>query len=147
METVLISSVLYLINIVISLSISLTVIHRLYIIKKFSKENDFHLYNDLFSWEMFFILIGIANILTIIMITTQFPEVLSIIFFKILICILISSFWGKIIHLEKVMNKITYEKHVKVGGFQCIFIIIILLLDLPYFILLCVLFLGGDYHW
>ena len=106
-----ISIIIYLINIVLSLSIAIIIINKLYISKKFSKEKDFHHYNDLFSWEMFFIFIGIENVVKILSIIITVNTEISNLLLKIRILIIFIPFWFKIIHLEKIMDKITYEKH------------------------------------
>ncbi len=111
----LIGTIIYLVNIILSFSISIIIIDKLYISKKFSKEKNFHFYNDLFSWEMFFIFIGIENVLKIISFFILTNNGILNLFIRIRILILFFPFWNKIIHLEKVMNKITYERHYFAG--------------------------------
>ncbi len=111
----LIGTIIYLVNIILSFSISIIIIDKLYISKKFSKEKNFHFYNDLFSWEMFFIFIGIENILKFLSLFISTNNGILNLFIRIRILILFFPFWNKIIHLEKVMNKITYERHYFAG--------------------------------
>ena len=54
------------INIIFSISISLGIIYKLYVRKKFNKTEHFHLYNDLFSWEIYFFIMAAINIIQII---------------------------------------------------------------------------------
>ena len=137
------SVAIYILNIIFSILISLTIINKLYISKKFSKENNFHFYNDMFSWEMFFFQVSIAYILTIIAILISVNSFFSIIFFKIRIFIFFMAFWGKLIHLEKVMDKITYERHYFAGIIPCIFGVLILIIDMPSIILLIIFIVGS----
>ncbi len=111
----LLATILYLVNMILSFSISIIIIDKLYISKKFSKEKNFHFYNDLFSWEMFFIFIGIENVLKILSLFISTNNGILNLFIRIRILILFFPFWNKIIHLEKVMNKITYERHYFAG--------------------------------
>ncbi len=138
-----ISVAIYIANIILSILISLTIINKLYISKKFSKENDFHFYNDMFSWEMFFFQIGIANVLTIISMLLTMSTYFFNLFFKIRIFLYFMAFWNKIIHLEKIMDKITYERHYFAGIIPCIFVLLIILIDLPILILLFIFIAGS----
>ena len=54
--------IIYLVNIALSLVFAVIIIDKLYISKKFFKDKNFHFYNELFSWEMFYFIIGIENI-------------------------------------------------------------------------------------
>lgn len=130
---------LYIANIVFSLFISISIIERLYISKKYNKEDNFHLYNNLFSWELSFILISISNVLQIIssMITNNY--VFSIIMLKISILLIINVFWGNIIHSEKVMDIITYERHILAGFIPMIMLIVLFFLNLEFIILIFLL--------
>ncbi|MEJ2252721.1 MAG: hypothetical protein P8Y70_21405 [Candidatus Lokiarchaeota archaeon] len=131
MDQILIGTIGYSINIVLSLLFAGMIIDKLYVSKKFSKENDFHFYNDLFSWEMFFIFIAIENIIRVVTLFLSInPEILRLIL-RIRILILFFPFWNKIIHLEKVMNIITYERHYLGGMIPLIIAIILLFSDLP----------------
>ena len=56
-----ISTIIYLCNIVSVFLFAAIIVNKLYVSKKFSKSENFDLYNDLFSWETFFISIGIEN--------------------------------------------------------------------------------------
>ncbi|NVM44683.1 MAG: hypothetical protein HWN79_07185 [Candidatus Lokiarchaeota archaeon] len=125
MDIVLIGTLLFLVNAVFSILIALSIINKLYISKKFSKEKDFHFYNDLFSWEIFFFIIAIENFIKILSVSLPIDSVTYDILLRIRILMLFFPSWNKIIHLEKVMNKITYERHYFVGIIP--FIIILLL--------------------
>lgn len=140
LDPAILSVILYLANLSTSWVIAIIIINILYISKKFSKENDFHLYNDLFSWEMFFILIGIANFLTILSTLIPLSTEIFKFFVNIKFFLLFNAFWNKIIHLERVMDKITYERHFIPGVIPCILFILILFIELPYFILLFIFF-------
>jgi len=115
LSILLMSTILYLVNVIVAFSISFLIINKLYISKKFSKEKNFHFYNDLFSWEMFFIFIGIETILKIFTLFMPPSNGILNLFIRIRVLILFFPFWNKIIHLEKVMNKITYERHYFAG--------------------------------
>ena len=125
LDFVLIGALLFLVNVVLSIIIALIIINKLYISKKFSKEKDFHFYNDLFSWEIFFFIIAIEHLMKIFSDFLPIAIVTYDFILRIRILLLFIPFWNKIIHLEKVMNKITYEKHHIAGIFP--FIIILLL--------------------
>jgi len=111
----LVGTILYLVNVILALSISFIIINKLYISKKFSKEKNFHFYNDLFSWEMFFIFIGIETTLKILSLFVSTNNGILNLLIRIRVLILFFPFWNKIIHLEKIMNKITYERHYFAG--------------------------------
>ncbi|MFX1236739.1 MAG: hypothetical protein ACFFAS_06815 [Promethearchaeota archaeon] len=138
---ILIIVVLYLVNTIFSFVISLIIIHRLYIKKKFSKEQHFHFYNDLFSWEIFFFTMGISSTIAIFSIVYSLDISLSIILFKIRFFLLLFAYWNKIIHLEEVMEKITYERHYIGGIIPMALGIILSFIDMPIylfsFIVLC----------
>ncbi|KKM91898.1 hypothetical protein LCGC14_1223860 [marine sediment metagenome] len=121
----LVSTIIYLVNIILGFSISFIIINKLYISKEFSKEKNFHLYNDLFSWEMFFIFLGIETILKIFSLFILTNNGILHLITRISVLILFFPFWNKIIHLEKVMNKITYERHY-FAGIIPFFIVLIL---------------------
>jgi hypothetical protein len=133
---VLIGALLLLVNVVLSISIALIVINKLYISKKFSKEKDFHFYNNLFSWEIFFFIIAIENLMTIFSVSLPINLVTYDFLLRIRILLLFFPFWNKIIHLEKVMNKITYERHYFAGIIPLIIILILSFTGLPNIILL-----------
>ncbi|KKK46303.1 hypothetical protein LCGC14_0558970 [marine sediment metagenome] len=126
------------INIIFSVVIALKVIDKLYISKKFTKEKNFHLYNDLFSWEMFFFFIGAENVIKILSIFLSANTGILNLLLRFRILILFFPFWNKIIHLEKVMNKITYERHYFAGLIPMVFILLLGFTGLPYFILILV---------
>ena len=136
-----ISIIIYLINIALSLSIAIIIINKLYISKKFSKEEDFHHYNDLFSWEIFFIFIGIENVVKIISTIITLNTEISNLLLKIRILIIFFPFWFKIVHLEKIMDKITYEKHGLAVIIPFAIVLILFFTNLPTVILILV-FLG-----
>ena len=130
--------IFYLINLVFSIVISLKIINKLYISKKFTKEKNFHLYNDLFSWEMLFFFIGAENIIKILSIFLSANTGILNLLLRFRILILFFPFWNNIIHLEKVMNKITYERHYFAGLIPIIIILLLGFIGLPYFILILV---------
>ncbi|MFX1592731.1 MAG: hypothetical protein ACFFCL_08560 [Promethearchaeota archaeon] len=140
MNLVMVSIVLYVANMIFSLILAIIIIDRLYISKKFSKEKDFHFYNDLFSWEMFFIFIGIENLIKIFSQLISFNIELSFIFLRIRILIFFFPFWTKIFHLEKVMNIITYERHYFAGIIPLILVIVLGFVILPNIILVFIFF-------
>ena len=139
MDLVLIGALLFLVNVVLSILIALIIINKLYISKKFSKENDFHFYNDLFSWEIFFFIIAIENLMKIFSISLPIDLVTYDFLLRIRILLLFFPFWNKIIHLEKVMNKITYKRHYFAGIIPLIIILILSFTGLPNIILICIL--------
>jgi len=136
---VLIGALLLLINVVLSISIALIVINKLYISKKFSKDKDFHFYNDLFSWEIFFFIIAIENLMKIFSVSLPINIITYDFLLRIRILLLFFPFWNKIIHLEKVMNKITYEKHYYAGLIPLVIILLLSFTGLPNIILLYIL--------
>ena len=105
----------YLATIILSIIFALIIINKLYISKRISKIEDFHHYNDLFSWEMFFFNIVIICILRLIVLFITLIPLISFLISRITIILYFFPVWNKIIHLEKVMNKITYEKHYFAG--------------------------------
>ena len=139
MDIVLIGALLFLVNVVLSISIALIIINKLYISKKFSKEKDFHFYNDLFSWEIFFFIIAIENLMKILSVSLPIDSVTHDFLLRIRILLLFFPFWNKIIHLEKVMNKITYERHHVAGIIPLIIVLILSFTGLPNIILICIL--------
>ena len=139
MDIVLIGALLLLINVVLSISIALIVINKLYISKKFSKDKDFHFYNDLFSWEIFFFIIAIENLMKIFSVSLPINIITYDFLLRIRILLLFFPFWNKIIHLEKVMNKITYEKHYYAGLIPLVIILLLSFTGLPNIILLYIL--------
>ncbi|MHA2036102.1 MAG: hypothetical protein ACW98X_06685 [Promethearchaeota archaeon] len=141
MNLLIISAILYLVSATLSIIFALVIINKLYISKKFTKERDFHFYNDLFSWEMFYFFIGIENIIKILSVFISANVEFSYLLLRIRILILFFPFWNKIIHLEKVMNKITYERHYFAGIIPFIIIILLGFSNLPNFILIMI-FLG-----
>ena len=131
MDIVLIGALLFLANVVLSILIAIIIINKLYISKKFSKEKDFHFYNDLFSWEIFFFIIAIENIMKILSVSIPLDFMTYDLLLRIRILLLFFPFWNKIIHLEKVMNKITYEKHYLAGIIPLIMILVLSFTGLP----------------
>lgn len=141
MELVGVGAILYLVNVVLSIFFAIIIIDKLYISKKFTKEKDFHLYNDLFSWEIFYIFIAAANILKITSIFIISDANFSNLLLRIRILVLFFPFWNKIIHLEKVMDKITYKRHYFAGMIPLIIIVLLVILRVPNQILVYI-FLG-----
>ena len=135
-----IGALIYLVNIFLSLILAITIIDKLYISKKFSKEKDFHFYNDLFSWEMFYIFIGIENILKILSLFISSNNEISNLLLRIRVLILFFPFWNKIIHLEKVMDKITYKRHYYAGVIPIIIILLVGFTNLTNIILIYIFF-------
>ncbi|MBN1217206.1 MAG: hypothetical protein JXA99_17430 [Candidatus Lokiarchaeota archaeon] len=137
--------VLYSVNIAFSFMISLIIINKLYIKKKFSKEQHFHFYNDLFSWEMFFFMMGISSMIAVLSIVYSFNISISLILLKVRFFILLFAYWNKIIHLEEVMEKITYERHYFGGIIPMILGIMLFFIEMPIylfsFIILCCSFI------
>ena len=125
MDFVFIGVILFLVNVVLSISIALIIINKLYISKKFSKEKDFHFYNDLFSWEIFFFIIAIENLMKIFSVSLPIDLIIYDFLLRARILLLFFPFWNKIIHLEKVMNKITYERHYFAGIIPLIIILLL----------------------
>ena len=93
-----IGGILYLLNVVLSIIFTIIIIDKLYISKKFTKEKDFHLYNDLFSWEIFYIFIGIENLMKVLSIFIINNIEISNLLLRIRILIMFFPFWNKIIH-------------------------------------------------
>jgi len=139
LDLVLIGTLLLLVNVVLSILIALIIINKLYISKKFSKEKDFHFYNDLFSWEIFFFIIAIENFMKILSVSLPIDIVTYDLLLRIRILLLFFPFWNKIIHLEKVMNKITYERHYLAGIIPLILILLLSFTGLPNIILIYIL--------
>jgi len=139
LDIVLIGALLFLVNAVLSILIALIIINKLYISKKFTKEKDFNLYNDLFSWEIFFFIIAIENIMKILSVSLPIDFLTYALLLRIRILLLFFPFWNKIIHLEKVMNKITYERHYLAGIIPFIIVLLLSFTGLPNIILLCIL--------
>ncbi|MBY8981510.1 MAG: hypothetical protein KGD57_01055, partial [Candidatus Lokiarchaeota archaeon] len=133
-----INVVLYIVNIIISITISLSIINSLYISKKYTKEINFHLYNNLFSWEMFFIFTGIVNLIEIFSILSTNDNETFNLFLKIRILIIYFAFWFKIIHFEKIMEKITYKRHHYIGIIPFTAVLILGIADIPIFILIVI---------
>jgi len=140
MEFIIISAILYAVSAVLSIMFALLIINKLYISKKFTKERDFHFYNDLFSWEMFYFFIGTENIIKILSVFFLTNSEISDLLLRIRILILFFPFWNKIIHLEKVMNKITYERHYFAGVIPFIIVILLGFTSLPNFVLIMIFF-------
>jgi len=141
LDLVIISAILYFVSATLSIIFALLIINKLYISKKFTKERDFHFYNDLFSWEMFYFFIGAENIIKILSVFISTNNEISGLLLRIRILILFFPFWNKIIHLEKVMNKITYERHYFAGVIPFILVILLGFTNLPNFVLIMI-FLG-----
>ena len=139
MDIVLIGALLLLGNVFLSIYIALIIVNKLYISKKFSKEKDFHFYNDLFSWEVFFFIIAIENLIKIFSVSLPIDVVAYDFLLRIKILLMFFPFWNKIIHLEKIMNKITYEKHYFAGLIPFVIVLLLSFTGLPNIILLYIL--------
>jgi len=139
LDFVLIGTLLFLVNLILSILIALIIINKLYISKKFSKEKDFHFYNDLFSWEIFFFIIAIENLMKIFSVSLPINIIVYDFLLRFRILLLFFPFWNKIIHLEKVMNKITYERHYFAGLIPLVIILLLSFTGLPNIILLYIL--------
>ena len=140
MILVTISAILYAVSAVLSIMFALMIINKLYISKQFTKERDFHFYNDLFSWEMFYFFIGTENIIKIFSVFFMTNSEISDLLLRIRIMILFFPFWNKIIHLEKVMNKITYKRHYFAGVIPFIIVILLGFTSLPNLVLIMIFF-------
>ena len=140
MDLVIIGVILYFISATFSIAFALLIINKLYISKKFTKERDFHFYNDLFSWEMFYFFIGAENIIKILSVFISTNNEISELLLRIRILILFFPFWNKIIHLEKVMNKITYERHYFAGVIPLIIVLLLGFTNFPNFVLILIFF-------
>lgn len=140
LDLVVVGTLIYLVNAILSLILAITIIDKLYISKKFSKEKDFHFYNDLFSWEMFYIFIGIENIIKIISLFISSNIELSNLLLRIRVLIFFFPFWTKIIHLEKVMDKITYERHYVASIIPLILVLVLGFTSLPSIIIILIFF-------
>ncbi|MFX1373892.1 MAG: hypothetical protein ACFFCE_18750 [Promethearchaeota archaeon] len=125
MDLEILGTILYIVNIILSLLFTALIIDKLYISKKFSKEKNFHFYNDLFSWEMFYIFISIENILQILLLFLLDNVQISFFLLRIRILIMFFPFWTKIIHLERVMDLISYERHYFAGLIPLIIILVL----------------------
>lgn len=135
---VIFSIFLYLGDIILSLIISISIIEKLYISKKFNKKDHFHFYNELFSWEIFFILLSISNSLQIISSVLLTDTIIAKFLLEISILIMYNNFWLKIIHTEKLMNLITYERHYFAGIIPIVIVLVIFILNLEVSVLLLV---------
>ena len=87
---------------------------------------------------MFFFFIGAENVIKILSIFLSANTGILNLLLRFRILILFFPFWNKIIHLEKVMNKITYERHYFAGLIPMVFILLLGFTGLPYFILILV---------
>ena len=85
---------------------------------------------------MFFFFIAAENLLKIISVFLPLNVITNDFLLRIRILILFFPFWNKMIHLEKVMNKITYEKHYLAGIIPFIIVIILGISGLPNILLL-----------
>jgi hypothetical protein len=142
MDLTIIVLIEYLVTIMLSLVFALIIIDKLYISKRISKVEHFHHYNDLFSWEMFFFNIVIISILRLIpLYITLIPFFLFLIT-RITILLYFFPVWNKIIHLEKVMNKITYEKHYFAGMIPLALILILAFTPISNFVLTIIFLLS-----
>ena len=132
----------YLATIILSIIFALIIIDKLYISKRISKVEHFHHYNDLFSWEMFFFNIAIISILRLISIFISMIPLVSLMVSRITILLYFFPIWNKIIHLEKIMNKITYEKHYFAGMIPLALILILAFTPISNFVLIIIFLLS-----
>lgn len=138
MDLVLIRILIYSFICILCIILAMIIINKLYISKKFSKQNHFHFYNDLFSWEMFYIFIGIESCLKIISFFLLSNNLISYILLRARILIYFFPFWTKIIHLEKVMDKITYERHYYAGIIPLIITLVLAFTNISNLILILI---------
>lgn len=138
-----ISTILYLINIISVFIFAFIIINRLYISKKYNKRDNFDLYNDLFSWETFFFSIAIVNILNIILLFLPVNNIISYLIFKIVIIIMFSGLFMKIFHVEKIMKIITYERHYYLGIVLFPIILILLIFNIQPIVLILIFIIGS----
>jgi hypothetical protein len=141
MDLTIIVLIEYLVTIMLSLVFALIIIDKLYISKRISKVEHFHHYNDLFSWEMFFFNIAIICILRLIPLFITLIPFVSFLISRITILLYFFPVWNKIIHLEKVMNKITYEKHYFAGIFPLALVLILVFTPISNFVLIIIFLL------
>ena len=141
MDLAIIVLIEYLATIIISIIFALIIIDKLYISKRISKVEHFHHYNDLFSWEMFFFNIVIICILRLIPLFITFVPSISLLISRITILLYFFPIWNKIIHLEKVMNKITYEKHYFAGMVPLALVLILAFTPISNFVLIIIFIL------
>ena len=87
---------------------------------------------------MFFFFIGAENVIKILSVFLLPSYGILNLLLRIRILILFFPFWFKIIHLEKVMNKITYEKHYFAALIPIIIILLLGFTGLQYFILILI---------
>ena len=136
-------AVIYLLNIISVFIFAFIIIHRLYISKKYNKSDNFDLYNDLFSWETFFISTGIVNILSILLLFLLMNTIVSYFLFKLIILVMFSAFFMKIVHTEKIMKMITYEKHYYSGIVLIPIIVLLLIFNIPLVSLILIFIVGS----
>ena len=141
MDLTIIVLIEYLATIILSLIFALTIIDTLYISKRISKVEHFHNYNDLFSWEMFFFNIAIICILRLIPLFITLIPLVSFLISRITILLYFFPIWNKIVHLEKVMNKITYEKHYIAGMVPLALVLILAFTPISNFVLIIIFIL------
>lgn len=134
---------MHLINIISVSLFAFIIIKRLYISKKYNKRDNFDLYNDLFSWETFFFSFAIVSILSIILIFMPVNTYLSYLMFKIIILIMFSAFFMKIVHVEKIMKKITYERHYYSGIVMFPIILLLLIFNIQPIVLILIFIIGS----
>lgn len=89
---------------------------------------------------MFFIFIGIENIIKLFSLFISSNIEISNLFLRIRVLIFFFPFWTKIFHLEKVMDKITYERHYFAGIIPLIMVLVLGFTNLPNIILILIFF-------
>lgn len=137
------SFIIYLLNIFNVFIFAFFIIDRLYISKKYNKAENFDLYNDLFSWETFFISIGIVNVLCIALLILPMNTILSYFIFKLIVLVMFSAFFMKIVHTEKIMKIITYERHYYSGIVLIPIIVLLLIFNIPLVSLILIFIVGS----
>lgn len=138
-----VSAIIYICNIASVFLFAAIIVNKLYVSKKYSKSENFDLYNDLFSWETFFISIGIVNVIEIVLLFIRFNNSVFYYLFKIIILIMFSAFYMKIVHVEKIMRIITYERHYYAGIILFPIIVILLIFNIPILFLTIIFIIGS----
>lgn len=148
METIdwsisIIGAIIYLLNVISVFIFAFIIVDRLYISKKYNKNDNFDLYNDLFSWETFFISTGIINVLSIVVLFLPMNTTVSYFLFKLIILVLFTAFFMKIVHTQKIMKIITYERHYYSGIVLIPIIVLLLIFNIPLLSLIMIFIVGS----
>ncbi|MFX1479349.1 MAG: hypothetical protein ACFFCI_14540, partial [Promethearchaeota archaeon] len=96
-------------------------------------------------WETFFISIGIVNVIEIVLLFIRFNNTVSVSYylFKIIILIMFSAFFMKIVHVEKIMRIFTYERHYYAGIILLPIIVILLIFNIPILFLIIIFIIAS----